>query len=104
MGDHQVRTHSLSKVRENPIRHSALNERVLWLSQLVIAPSEGPNLKQDYFKICVSVALKRYFSQLSLRRVPFEPSPSIRLTEVFALERVKEDYWRTAAKTLTVLF
>ena len=45
MGDHQVRTHSPSKVRENPIRHSALNERVLWLSQLVIAPSEGPNLK-----------------------------------------------------------
>ena len=45
MGNHQVRTHSPSKVRENPIRHSALNERVLWLSQLVITPSEDPNLK-----------------------------------------------------------
>ena len=45
MGDHQVRTHSPSKVRENPIRHSALNERVLWLSQLVLTPSEDPNLK-----------------------------------------------------------
>ena len=45
MGDHQVRTHSPSKVHENPIRHSALNERFLWLSQLVVTPSEGPNLK-----------------------------------------------------------
>ena len=45
MGDHQVCTQSPSKVRENPIRHSALNERVLWLSQLVVTPSEGPNLK-----------------------------------------------------------
>ena len=45
MGDHQVRTHSLSKVHENPIRHSALNECVLWLSQLVVTPSECPNLK-----------------------------------------------------------
>ena len=45
MGDHQVRAHSPSKVHENPIRHSALNERVLWFSQLVVTPSEGPNLK-----------------------------------------------------------
>ena len=44
MGD-QVRTQSPSKVRENLIRHSALNERVLWLSQLVLTPSEDPNLK-----------------------------------------------------------
>ena len=45
MGDHQLRTHSLSKVHENSIGHSALNERVLWLSRLVVTPSEGPNLK-----------------------------------------------------------
>ena len=45
MGDHQVRTHSPSKVHETPIGHSALNERVLWLSQLVVTPSEGSNLK-----------------------------------------------------------
>ena len=45
MGDHQVRTHSPSRVHENPIGHSALNERVLWLSQLAVTPSEGPNLK-----------------------------------------------------------
>ena len=45
MGDHQVRTHSPSKVRENPIRHSALNERVPWISQLEVTTSEGPNLK-----------------------------------------------------------
>ena len=45
MGDHQVCTQSPSKVRKNPIRHSAMNERVLWLSQLVVTPSEGSNLK-----------------------------------------------------------
>ena len=45
MGDHQVRTHSPSRVHENSIGHSALNERVLWLSQLVVTPSEGSNLK-----------------------------------------------------------
>ena len=45
MGYHQVHTHSPSKVHENPIRHSTLNERILWISQLVVTPSEGPNLK-----------------------------------------------------------
>ena len=45
MGDHQVRTHPPSKVHENPIRHSALSEHVLLLSQLVVTPSEDPNLK-----------------------------------------------------------